>query len=392
MNATAARTASFPPQPDLPVSDLPAPGASPLAGPRLAIVVPTLNEAGNILALHEKLKAVLGPVPDWELIVVDDDSRDGTPDLVDGAAAAGENIRCLRRIGRGGLSSAVIEGCLATAAANIVVMDADLQHDEAVIPAMLERLAEPGCDLVVATRYAEGGSTGDWNRTRRAGSTAATRLAQWLTGADLSDPMSGFFAIRRASFLEVAHNLSGSGFKILLDIVCSAARPLGVREVPFTFRQRAAGESKLSIRVVLDYFGMIVEKRSKGVIPARFALFVFSGSFGVIANMLALYVLTDLMALPFVRAQAGAVLVAMTSNFFLNNEVTYRDRRLTGRRAVLGILRFYVVCGIGAVSNLGVAAYIFRAGSGWFLSGLAGALVAAVFNFVMSDRYVWRRR
>lgn len=368
----------------------PVPDLAPSA-PGLAVVVPTLNEAGTVLVLHQRLQAVLAGQA-WEMIVVDDDSTDGTPDLVDAAAAQGGNIRCLRRIGRSGLSSAVIEGCLATSAPAIVVMDADLQHDEAAIPAMLARLAEPGCDLVVATRYATGGSTGQWTRARRTASGAATRLAQLLIGAKLTDPMSGFFAIRRATFLGLARRLSGSGFKILLDIVCSATKPLSIAEVPFTFRARAAGESKLSFTVVLDYLGMLVEKRSYGIVPARFVLFAFSGSLGVLANMSVLYTLNRGFHVPFVEAETGAVFAAMVFNFFVNNELTYRDRRVRGVAAAWALLRFILVCSIGALSNVGVAAFIFRAGSGWFLSGLAGAFVAAVFNFVMSDRYVWRSR
>ena len=361
----------------------------PAAG--LAVVVPTLNEAGNILVLHGRLQTILAG-RNWEMIVVDDDSSDGTPDLVEAASRGGQNIRCLRRVGRSGLSSAVIEGCLATAASEIVVMDADLQHDEAVLPAMLEKLAAPGCDLVVGTRYAAGGSTGDWNRTRRTGSTLATSMAQWVTGADLSDPMSGFFAIRRATFLSLVHRLSGSGFKILLDIVCSGTRKLAIAEQPYTFRLRSAGESKLNFTVVLDFFGLLIEKRSNGLIPGRFALFAFSGSLGVLANMTALYVLNRALGRPFIEAESGAVVAAMVFNFALNNEITYRDRRLRGGAAVWGLVRFILVCSMGALSNIGIAAFIFRAGSGWFVSGLLGAFVAAVFNFVMSDRYVWRRR
>ena len=355
----------------------------------LAIVVPTYNEAANILVLADRLHRTLDHLCRWEMIVVDDNSPDGTSAIVDAAAQAGDTVRCIRRIGRRGLSTAVIEGCLATSAPAIIVMDADLQHDETVIPRMLACLADPGCDLVVASRYAEGGGVGDWGRTRRSGSRAATWMARLATPTPISDPMSGFFGVRRALFLDAAPRLSGAGFKLLLDIAASVPGPLRLREVPYTFRLRAAGDSKLNATVVFDYVGMIVEKRSFGWIPFRFVLFAFTGLLGVAVNMLALYVLTRVNGLDFTRSQAVAVLAAMTFNFFLNNHFTYSDRRLRGRSALAGLLKFYLVCGTGALSNIGVAGFVFSHGSGWFVSGLAGAFVAAVFNFAMSSRYVW---
>lgn len=358
----------------------------------VAVVVPTYNEADNILVLADKLHGVLDGLYRWEMIVVDDNSRDGTAAVADAAAQRGDTLRCVRRIGRRGLASAVIEGCLATSAPMIVVMDADLQHDEGIVPAMLARLSGPSCDLVVGTRYADGGSVGDWDRVRRTGSSVATRMARLATPTPLSDPMSGFFAIRRDVFLELAPALSGTGFKILLDIAASAPRPLRVAELPYTFRLRTAGESKLNAAVVFDYVGMIVEKRSRGWIPARFVMFGFVGSLGIAVHMLVLFLLNRVDGLGFNRSQLGALLVAMTFNFVLNNRVTYGDRRLRGAGAMTGLLRFYLVCGVGALSNIGVGGFAFQHGSGWFASGLAGAFVAAVFNFAMSSRYVWNGR
>ncbi len=356
----------------------------------LAIVVPTYNEARNILVLAGRLHKLLDGICRWEMIVVDDNSPDGTASIVDAAARGGDTLRCVRRIGRRGLSSAVIEGCLATFAPLIIVMDADLQHDEAIIPRMLACLAEPECDLVVASRYTAGGGVGEWTRTRKTGSSVATWMARMATSSPISDPMSGFFGLRRELFVDVAPRLSGAGFKILLDIAASAARPLRIREVPYTFRLRTEGDSKLNATVVFDYVGMIIEKRSMGWIPARFALFAFTGLLGVAVNMAALSLLVRARGLGFDRSQETATVIAMTFNFFLDNSFTYGDRRLRGRAAATGLLKFYLVCGTGALSNIGVASFVFTHGSGWFASGLAGAFVAAVFNFAMSSRYVWR--
>ena len=356
---------------------------------QVAVVVPTYNEAQNILVLANKLHDVLDGRYKWEMIVVDDDSRDGTANIVDAAAQADNPIRCIRRIGRRGLSTAVIEGCLATHAPLIVVMDADLQHDERIVPRILEHLSDLSCDLVIATRYADGGSTGEWNKTRKTGSSVATWLARLATPAAISDPMSGFFGIQRAAFLEAAPRLSGAGFKILLDIAASSPRPLRIVEVSYTFRLRAAGESKLSATVVFDYIGMIVEKRSGGWVPARFVLFGCTGLVGVAVHMTTLYLLNRMGGLGFDLSQTAAVIVAMTFIFVVNNMLTYSDQRLRGTSALLGLMRFYLVCGTGALSNVGVADFVFTHGSGWFVSGLAGAFVASVFNFAMSSRYVW---
>ena len=360
------------------------------AAVELAIVVPTYNEARNILVLADRLHKLLDGVCRWEMIVVDDNSPDGTAGIVDAAARGGDTLRCVRRIGRRGLSTAVIEGCLATFAPLIIVMDADLQHDEAVIPRMLACLAEPDCDLVVASRYTAGGGVGEWNRTRKTGSSVATWMARMATSSPISDPMSGFFGLRRELFIDVAPRLSGAGFKILLDIAASASRPLRIREVPYTFRLRTEGDSKLNATVVFDYVGMIIEKRSMGWIPARFVLFAFTGLLGVAVNMAALYLLVRATGLGFDLSQESSTVIAMTFNFFLNNNFTYGDRRLRGTAAATGLLKFYLVCGTGALSNIGVASFVFTHGSGWFASGLAGAFVAAVFNFAMSSRYVWR--
>ena len=358
----------------------------------LAIVVPTYNEAENILVLASRLHRILDGRCAWEMIVVDDNSADGTADLVDNAAQAGDTIRCIRRIGRRGLSSAVIEGCLATFAPLVIVMDADLQHDEAILPDMLEKLRGPACDLVVGTRYAAGGSTGDWNKARKASSSIATWVARLATPTPISDPMSGFFGVRRDAFLEAAPHLSGAGFKVLLDIAASSPTPLRVAEVPYTFRLRTAGESKLSASVVFDYVGMIIEKRTNGWVPARFMLFVATGGLGVAVHMAVLFLLDQAMQLSFNLSQDIALFCAMTFNFILNNWVTYGDKPLRGRAAVFGLIRFYLVCGLGSLANISVADLVFQGGSGWFFSGLAGAFLAAVFNFVMTSRYVWGAR
>lgn len=359
----------------------------------LAIVVPTFNEAANVDELIRRIDAALGDRV-WEAIFVDDASPDGTAELLRQRARQDRRIRVIERIGRRGLSSACIEGMMATGAPLIAVMDADLQHDPALLERMADRLAaERDLDLVIASRFVEGGGTGDWDRDRVVKSALATRIARFVLKADLKDPMSGFFMIRGPRFRELAPRLSGIGFKILLDLLTSARPPLRFAEMPFVFRSRAAGESKLDHVVALEFLIALYDRAFGRLVPTRFAMFGVIGGLGVFVHLAILWVLSAGLQLGFVPAQALATLGAMTFNFFLNNALTYRDRRLHGARALAsGWVSFCLVCAVGAFANVGVAAFLFE---GQYaqetLSALAGILVGAVWNFALSSRFTWGR-
>jgi dolichol-phosphate mannosyltransferase len=368
------------------------PAPKPLLRPAtLAVVVPTFNERDNVGELRDRLERVLAGV-DWEVIFVDDDSTDGTRAVLHELARSDARVRILHRIGRRGLASAVTEGIQSTSAAYVAVMDADLQHDEDLLPRMLESLRSSNCDVVVGSRYLESGGVESWDRNRRIISRVATRLAQHLLHAELTDPMSGFFLLRREAFDRAARRLSSLGYKILLDILMSARPPLAVVEVPYVFRNRVHGESKLDSAVTWEYLMLLLDKLVGGIVPVRFVMFMAIGGLGVIAHMSVLAVLNQLLGVAFVASQAVATLAAMTLNFFANNAVTYRDKRLKGGWQLLGgLLSFYAVCGIGAVSNVGIAAYLFHESHSWWLAGLAGILVGAVWNYAASSIFTWRK-
>ena len=203
----------------------------------LSVIVPTFKESGNVAELVQRLDGALAGV-DWEVIFVDDDSPDGTTDLVKAMAAADPRVRCLRRVSRRGLAGACIEGMLSSSAPYVGVMDADLQHDENLLPRMLATLRQGDTDLVVGSRYVAGGSAGAFSRRRSLMSKAAGSLARALTRVELSDPMSGFFMMRRDRFDPLAGSLSTSGFKILLDIVLTAKGRLRIVEDPYVFGSR----------------------------------------------------------------------------------------------------------------------------------------------------------
>ena len=355
----------------------------------LALVVPTLNERANIALLVDRLHAVLDGV-EWEVLFVDDDSRDGTADEIRRIAQIDPRVRCLQRIGRRGLSSACIEGILATSTPIVGVMDADLQHDEALLPRMLQALRDTDIQIAVASRYVPGGGVGDWDGKRVAISGLATRLSRLIVAADIADPMSGFFMLRRAAFDAAVRNLSGQGFKILLDLFASSPAPPRFAEFPFQFRARQFGESKLDAMVAWEYLMLIADKLVGRVVPVRFVLFALIGGVGVGVNLLALR-LGLAAGLGFAEASVAATLAAMVFNFLLNNQLTYRDRRLKNWRLLRGLATFCVGCSIGAVANVGIAAQIHGQGSSWWLAGLAGALIGAVWNYAIASTYTWGR-
>jgi dolichol-phosphate mannosyltransferase len=365
--------------------------APPVGPPELAIVIPTLNERDNVPILVERLNQVLAGIA-WEAIFVDDDSPDGTADVVRAIGRRQPNIRCLHRLGRRGLSSACIEGILATGAPYAAVMDADLQHDENLLPTMLAKIKAGRLDVVIASRHVGEGSVGDWQRSRVMISDVASRLGRLVVKAQLTDPMSGFFMIRRDSFAETMRSLSGQGFKILLDLFASAPRPLAFAEVPFTFRQRLHGESKLDAMVAWEYLMLLLEKLVGPAVPVRFLLFAIIGALGVGTHLFTLWFATHVLFVAFAIAQSAATMIAMTGNFLLNNLFTYRDRRLRGRRMWAGLVSFYAVCGAGAAANIGVAAYLNGGHSSWWLAGLAGAAVSVVWNYAMSSIFTWSPR
>ncbi|MCG6897664.1 MAG: glycosyltransferase family 2 protein [Thiocapsa sp.] len=360
--------------------------------PELAVIVPTYQEVEMVEEVVRRVGSVLAGV-DWELIFVDDDSPDGTAERVRTIARRDPRVRLVQRIGRRGLSSACIEGMMATAAPFLAVIDGDLQHDETLLPKMLEVIKREDLDIVVGSRYVAGGGVGDWSERRQSMSRLATRIGQHLIHADLKDPMSGFFLVRAGVIQSSVRRLSGVGFKILLDIFSAAERPLRFRELPFTFRARETGRSKLDNAVLWEYLLMLTQKLIGPVIPVRFIAFSAIGGLGVFVHMAVLWPMLTLLGTgAFLVSQTTATLVAMTSNFFLNNLLTYRDMRLQGRQLISGWLSFVAACSVGALANVGIANYLFQGGhSGWFISALAGILVGAVWNYAVTAVYTWKR-
>ena len=360
-----------------------------MAAVELTVVVPSFNEIDNVEPLIERLHSALDGI-EWEVIYVDDDSPDGTAVKVRELAQTDPRVRCIQRIGRRGLSTAVIEGMLASSAPYLAVIDADLQHDEKLLPRMLATLKSDGLDIVVGSRYVAGGAIGDWDKGRAVMSSIATRLARLVVSAEIADPMSGFFMLRRRAFERTARRLSGNGFKILLDLFASAPTPYRFRELPYVFGERIHGESKLDSLVVWEYLMLLLDKRVGRWVPVRFVLFAAIGGSGVIVHLAVLRL--ALVDLTFPLAQAVGTACAMTTNFLFNNMLTYRDQRLHGLKLINGLLSFYAICSIGAVANVGIATAFFGEHYSWWISGLAGSAVGVVWNYAASSVFTWRRR
>jgi dolichol-phosphate mannosyltransferase len=359
--------------------------------PELSVIVPTFNERDNVTTLFCRLQAALAGVP-FEVVFVDDNSPDGTWQVVRKLAREDSRVRCIRRVGRRGLSGACIEGILASNAPFAAVIDADLQHDETQLPKMLELLQGGAFDLVVGSRYVEGGSADSFDRKRAGFSALATEVAKRVLRVKIADPMSGFFMIRRENFEQLAPKLSTQGFKILLDIVATSRGALRAKEIPYTFGSRLHGESKLDSMVALDFLGLVLSKLTHDIVTLRFLLFALVGSIGLVVHLAALYTALEIFDLPFPESQACGALSAMTSNFILNNFLTYRDQRLKGIAILRGLILFYLVCSVGLLANVGVAFSVYDQEPIWWLAGAAGALMGVVWNYAMSGLFVWRRR
>ncbi|QUT06535.1 glycosyltransferase family 2 protein [Sphingobium phenoxybenzoativorans] len=359
--------------------------------PTISIISPAYDERPNIIPLTEAISRTMAGIA-WELIIVDDDSPDGTAQEVLKAAQAGFPVRCIRRIGRRGLSSAVVEGALASNAEYIAVMDADLQHDESILPDMLRLLRDGKADLVIGSRQEAEGGFGGFSGKRQRLSDLGARLSALVIGSKVSDPMSGYFAMKRDTFHACIYDLSQQGYKILLDILTSSPRQLTIAEVPYAFRSRSEGKSKLDVMILAEFLFLLIEKLTRGLIPPRFVLFCLVGGLGLVFHLLILRVMW-MAGAGFMSAQITASYCAMALNYVVNNAVTYRSQRLKGWRFVLGYFVFSAVCTVGAVANIGVADLVLAgAGNSWPLAGIAGALMGAVFNFGAATKLVWSQR
>jgi dolichol-phosphate mannosyltransferase len=371
-------------------------GDQPVASARpveLTIIVPTYNERDNIELIVERVDRVLTAIS-WEIVFVDDSSRDGTGDKVRSIARQDRRVRLIERHNRRGLSSAVVEGALAASAEIIAVMDGDLQHDEGLLPRLYEVVASGEAAIASASRFlGHDGHAGLENGARAKMSDTGIALANRLFGLNMTDPLTGFFAMRRETFVTALPDLSERGFKILLDVIISMHPRPTVKELGFQFRQRERGASKLDRRVLYDFLLLFIEKTCDRFvhIPGRFLSFSIINGLGMmlhVAVFVAASNFTD-----FLGAQLIATIASVFFNFSLNNWLTYSDQTLKGARFWLGLLVFTAVCSIGIAANVGIASLLHRDFERLLhiVPAVAGALITLVWNYATTKLFVWGR-
>jgi dolichol-phosphate mannosyltransferase len=356
--------------------------------PEVAIVLPTYNERENVALVIARLTEALSSVA-WQAIFVDDDSPDGTADEVAAHARLDPRIRLIHRIGQRGLASACIDGMLATDAPFVAIMDADLQHDATILPRMLARLQEESLDVIVGSRNSEGGSMGEFGQRRVLLSRLGQKIGCVVCRCDISDPMSGFFMLRRSFLLDVVPRLQRGGFKILVDILASSRRKVRVGEIGYTFGARRNGESKLDVFVGIEYLSLIFNKLLGGFLPTRMGLFLLVGAIGVLTHIVSLVSFREIFHTRFVTAQVIATFLAMIGNFYFNNIITFRDRRLRGIGVLTGLIRFVVACSFAACANVLIARWLWQSGIPWYLAGLAGIVLGSAWNLYVSTQLTW---
>jgi dolichol-phosphate mannosyltransferase len=357
----------------------------------IGIVVPVFNEVHNIEPLVQRLRSVLSGIA-WEVLFVDDNSPDGTAEEVRRIARDDCRVRLVLRVADPGLSNACIQGMLSTSADLLCVMDGDGQHDPVYIPQLIKLLEEAPSDLASACRQLDGGaSEASLGRRRSLLSRLGNGLVRLATKRATRDPLTGFFVIRRAAFLSVVEKLSNSGFKLLFDML--ASHP-GLRhvEVAFQFQPRHSGDSKLDAYVVWQFGTLLVEKLSRGWLPARVISFLSVGTMGLFIHMVTLYA-AIWGGIAFATAQGTAAMTAMTFNFILNNALTFRDRRFSGIGLVKGWSAYLLICSVGLLANVALASWAYERLHGLVLpAALAGIAMDVAWKFVISDRVLWRRR
>ncbi len=358
--------------------------------PKLSIVIPTYNESGNVPVLVSRLHPCSPP----QVSIGKPSSSTTTRSTALPASFGDRRPRPPRPPHPSHRPPRPLLGLRRRHALLlrpfIAVMDADLQHDETVLPAMLNKLENDSSTLssLPVTRPAAA-----WANSPRARPTQQSRkkLAAVVCHANVSDPMSGFFALRASYLLEVVHHLSQSGFKILVDLLASARRPVALGEIPYTFRSRLTGESKLDSSVLVSYLYLLADQLFGRWLPLRFVLFCLVGAGGVLLHLFCLYTGLQL-GLHFSAAVIIATVVAMTANYVVNNVFTFVDRKRKGVQWFTGLLLWYAACAIGVFLNLRVADTLYAHNLGWLIPGIAGLTVAAVWNFAVTNVMVWRSK
>ncbi len=358
--------------------------------PALSVILPTYNEAENLPILLDRLTDLLADL-DYEIVVVDDNSPDGTWAIAEEWAGRSRRIRSIRRVTDRGLSSAVMAGMEVARGRVLAVMDSDLQHDEAALIDVVSPVLDGEADVSLGSREVDGGSYGEWGRWRRFVSWGGAQLAKRLLGVPVSDPMSGFFAVSRERYVAVSDQVNPRGFKILLEFLARGGRPT-VAEVGYGFRDRMHGETKLSSGVIGAYLVALIDLVVGRVVSATFTAYALVGLLGATVRFSTLLLAT---AAGLSWAALLAFQLSVLSNYVFNNAFTFAGQRRRGLRAVSGFVPFQLIALHGLLVQAGLATVLGADASELATTAiwiqLVGIGLATTGNYHLNRAITWRR-
>ncbi len=357
---------------------------------RLSVIIPTYNERENIPFLIKRIEKVL-PRNIFEIIIVDDNSPDKTYEVVQDIASKKTWVRGIRRFNSFGLSSAIISGFSAAKGDYFLVMDADMQHDEKILPDFIKAF-EDGSDIIVASRKSHGGKIEQWAAWRKLLSWIASKMATILLPIQVSDPLSGYFGIRRNVFNDLALRIKPRGFKILLEFLAHS-KGYKISEIGYTFRPRQHGESKLSASVVYNYLRAIYDLSIGKFIPLEFIKYSIVGLSGVLVNQAGLWFYKEKMLFSDQVSLIIAIELSIISNFYINNYWTFKENKIRGgaKSIVIGLLKFNMICLIGALINYSTALYLTsKLYLSIYISNFWGILLATLWNYLINVNFTWK--
>jgi dolichol-phosphate mannosyltransferase len=375
---------------------------------KLSVIIPTYNESQNIVRMLDSIAETLSPYHGAEIIVVDDNSPDGTADRAKTHAkiiSAKKKIRVdiITRDAKSGLSSAIVKGVQYAGGDFLVIMDSDFSHPPNVIPSIIRVLQNSNYDIVIASRYVKGGSIIGWPFKRRLVSKGATKIARYGLGIEVKDPVSGFFAFRRDIINDI--KFDAIGYKMLLEILVKT-KGARVKEIPYTFTNRRIGTSKLDAGVMFDYLRAVLrlyrygksvrqkEKRTSVRFLSKAGRFYTVGASGLLINYIAsLFFNTLAPDIWFLYSTVIGILISMTSNFFLNKIWTFEDRRFNLKNTGIQFSMFIGFSSLGAIIQLLLVYALVESHKMDYPASLILAVaVASVGNFLLNKKWTFKEK
>ena len=358
----------------------------------LSVVLPTFNERNNIISIINQLLEL--PIPyEIELIIVDDNSSDGTAKVVRDYSQKERRIRLINRFGRSGLSSALKEGCLCASGDQIIIMDSDGQHQVDTINKAINKLNSINTDIVIASRFLEESVQEGLTKRREKGSNIANKFARLSLSkkyAHLTDYMSGFIAFKRNNCINTIKKIDVNGFKFLYELLAISKGRLNVLEIPLKFKERKIGTSKLDSAIIWDFVISLLHTFTRRIIPRRAISFAIVGTTGVFVQMFCIYFIIWITNFEFQKVLPFGVIMAASSNYTINNLLTFRENKLKGLKFVGGLFKFLLVSSLPILANIGVTNLFFdKFSSNSFFSQLIGIIVVFIWNYAASSKFVW---